>query len=248
MTIEEYLNSIGFTEETTAFMQFFLSAKLINAIDANPKFAFFSFLMKTALNGYGRSGIFIIDRVKFLAFCDSIGVNTLDDVNQFCEVTNGKVIIDILDPIIEVERNIKLNFGKIIDLIKAQCNVEPDCLWVLPGDIDYWAIAENDLGVILAKSPVDKFRYLVESHDCDDFSRELRAWISSKYLGDMAFGQVDTNNYKDGKVISAHAICIAVLEDESVVLIEPQTDRIYNPDEIVSGFGIDEEKIRQVQF
>ena len=248
MTIEEYLNSIDFTEDTNAFMQFYLSAKLINALDANPKFALFSFLMKTALNGYGRSGVFIIDRAELLEFCNSIGVHTLDDVSLFCDAANGKAVVNIIDPVIKIQRNRKLNYGEIIDLIKAQCNLEPNCLWVPPGEIDYWAIAENDLHKILSVSPIDKYYWILHRHECEAFSWELKAWISSRNYADMAFGLIDTNNYSNGKVVSAHAVCTAILEDDRVVHIEPQTDRIYNPDEIISGFGIEEEKIRQIQF
>lgn len=112
MTIEEYLNSIDFTEDTNAFMQFYLSAKLINALDANPKFALFSFLMKTALNGYGRSGVFIIDRAELLEFCYSIGIETLDGLNKFCDVANGETVVNIIDPVIRLKRKIRLNYSK----------------------------------------------------------------------------------------------------------------------------------------
>ena len=247
MTIEEYLNSIGFTEETNAFIQFYLSAKLINALDANPKFALFSFLMKTALNGYGRSGVFIIDRAELLEFCYSIGIETLDGLNKFCDVANGETVVNIIDPVIRLKRKIRLNYSKMLELIKDQCNLEPNCFFVTPGDIDYWALSYDDLNMILEKSPIDKYQYLTDRHDCEDFAWELKAWISSKYVGDTAFGLVETNNYIGGKVGFAHAFCVAILEDERVVLIEPQTDQIFNPKELLFKTN-DEEKIRLVQF
>lgn len=248
MLIKDYLEQY---KSYNPFKQIILSINLYKSINdmstIDPKWSFFVWLVKRSLNGDGRSTLFPIDPDELLLLCTDLGLDTIEALEEWVSAVNGKNIVDRIDPIINIKRYEKIAANDIKNLIINNCNMESDCVWNF-GDGQYSLIDSTGLTEILEKSPINKYRYIIDAHDCEDYQRELRAWISSKYLGDLSVGTIDVNLYdKNEKPVFAHALIIVVLEDMSIVIVEPQTDKVYGPD-YKFGFEQLNYKIRFVNF
>jgi hypothetical protein len=78
----------------------------------------------------------------------------------------------------------------------------------------------------LVSSYMEDYKYLAEITDCDDFTLFLHAWIrqqqyKEKWDKPLAFGEAWS---------AQHALNIAVLDTNEVVLVEPQNDYILSAD------------------
>lgn len=87
-------------------------------------------------------------------------------------------------------------------------------------DKSYKLVNTAALKVFLASNTVSDAKYTVDSFDCDDFSFALMGDIS-KWDSDLAFGIV---------WISGHALNWFVDEDRHVWFVEPQSDKIFEPE------------------
>ena len=89
-------------------------------------------------------------------------------------------------------------------------------------DKDYKKPSREFLWNELISSYIEDYEYLINTTDCDDFALFLHAWIRQQQYKEqwpqpLAFGEAWSNE---------HALNISVLDDDSVVLIEPQNDYI----------------------
>ena len=91
--------------------------------------------------------------------------------------------------------------------------------WIF--DRKYETISRLKLKQLLYENRIDKKKYVKDSFDCDDFALQLHAAIKRK--GNYAFGEVH-GTFRGNSTYHAVNICIC---KHCIVLIEPQTDKIW---------------------
>lgn len=111
--------------------------------------------------------------------------------------------------------------GKKVKEILKECNTGNK--WV--GDAIFKLIDTNNLIDFLSKNPVSKRKYLTDFHDCDDFCYELMGDVSTWYP-EGSFGMVWGNKAKNNE---AHAWNFFINENNEIMYVEPQTDKIFAP-------------------
>jgi len=212
-----------------------------------PSYKFFCWLVTRYTQG-----LMLPESIETL--CDSMGIDTTEKLDQWCNLVNGQSILDIIDPVFDFERNELHGMVEIEGLIKTLPNLEDDCL-IRFGDAEYYFYSEDELRFALRKCPIDRLKYISSSvnktgrHDCEDFDREAKAWFSSHGLGDFAFADAEVNFYLKGKYTFAHGINLVPLRDGRVVCIEPQKDvSFWLADKPEFGMGADEMKLRKIEF
>jgi hypothetical protein len=96
-------------------------------------------------------------------------------------------------------------------------------------DMDIWVDAEyevptcEDLERIITACPSDRYQYVKDSRDCDDFVRIFLGWLSQEGRGNLSIGWVrGWLQSPTDKVY--HAMCWA-LTQEALWLFEPQNNR-----------------------
>ena len=94
----------------------------------------------------------------------------------------------------------------------------PDKEYTLPSEYKIW----NEL----VSSYFEDYEYLNSIMDCDDYSLLLHAWIrqqqyKNKWEKPLAFGEVWSRT---------HALNFVILDDKTIKLVEPQNDKLLNPD------------------
>lgn len=109
------------------------------------------------------------------------------------------------------------------------------------GDATYYAPRRAELERLLEASLLDRRQWLEERHDCDDFAYVLKGEASSHAYESpevryglcvgIVWGHFD---WVDGY----HAINWALTSDAGLLLIEPQTDAIYEPHRCTGQVGL----------
>jgi len=84
----------------------------------------------------------------------------------------------------------------------------------------YWVCPREDIEEFLASDPTDREEYVVEAHDCDDYSFRLMGQFHSKPYSALAFGIAWSK---------VHAYNIFISKEGEVLLVEPQADQILTP-------------------
>lgn len=107
---------------------------------------------------------------------------------------------------------------RVIEILKPYT----DNIW--SSDSYYNTVNKKIIQDFLLKNPVNGRKYLVESHDCDDFSFELMGNVSD-WSSDILFGIVWGNNANG----DAHAWNFFIDDKEKLWFVEPQTDQIFEP-------------------
>ena len=89
-------------------------------------------------------------------------------------------------------------------------------------DSNYGYINKASLVAFLAKDKTDAANYIPEDYDCDDFSFRLMGQFHVQGSGfeDKAIGIIWLQQ-------PVHALNVCVTEERKVLLIEPQTDKVY---------------------
>lgn len=95
-------------------------------------------------------------------------------------------------------------------------------LWI--SDETFRLVKCDNLRAFLATDEVSNRPYVVEKHDCDDFSYELMGRVS-EWNSDNTFGLVWGINVNG----DAHAWNFFIDENMDVLFIEPQNDIIFAP-------------------
>lgn len=116
-------------------------------------------------------------------------------------------------------------------------------------DRNYVLPPKEDVLRILKESQIDKFVHTAGTigadsglFDCDDFSLLLQAFIIRKRYEDFQKGKIPKNQlfplafgqiwYQE--IMGSHAINICVTRDEGIVLIEPQTDKVWQAEQNIT--------------
>jgi hypothetical protein len=133
----------------------------------------------------------------------------------------------------EVKRVLKTGFKLILDRVyTAPSNEEMyatvnrfirhrNLLTELKEALDKENVTRDDLKEIIDKKfgIVEPFKYMRESHDCDNASFELTAWLSGK-------------NYPAGPVIiEGHSLIVFINEDFERVFLDQYTGRVVETNE-----------------
>lgn len=107
----------------------------------------------------------------------------------------------------------------------------PDCKNIWLSDNEYYYPVFDQVNVAIAADHTERLSFRNYLFDCDDYALQLSASIS-KYVGQYLtppapwpFGQITGRKFNGKK--DSHTCCICVLE-ERVLLIEPQTDFIWD--------------------
>ena len=93
-------------------------------------------------------------------------------------------------------------------------------------DNEYYLPTRNDLFAIIKANPSDRYKYIVEKRDCDDFTRIFLAWLSKKGHGNLAtYELICRMNYTSGKT-ETHSMCLALTKEKEIWIFEPQDDNL----------------------
>jgi hypothetical protein len=101
------------------------------------------------------------------------------------------------------------------------------CLYCFVADGNYYLPTLEEIKTLIKKSFIEKYKYKIETFDCDDFALILHAWIRQKQYRDKwenpwAFGEV-WGKFKKNEF---HAMNFVITRDKGFLLIEPQTDEV----------------------
>lgn len=103
--------------------------------------------------------------------------------------------------------------GELSDLLRARFpGVQTQIM-----DYTYRLAIKAEVEKFLAEDPINTERYVVDEHDCDDFSFELMGVFSRPGWSDITFGIVWTD---------IHALNCIVDENYNFWFVEPQSDRL----------------------
>jgi len=89
-------------------------------------------------------------------------------------------------------------------------------------DVDYKTTTKKEIMRFLKNDISDKYNYVSELYDCDDFSFKLMGQASNPSWGALPFGII----YIKGGGVS-HALNCFIDKDRELWLIEPQNDSIF---------------------
>ena len=91
-------------------------------------------------------------------------------------------------------------------------------------DKEYELLSHEDLLKVVKANPSNKYQYIPEKRDCDDFTRIFLGWMSRQGRGNIAiFGLRCVLNYTNGKT-EEHLMCLVLTKDKQVYIFEPQND------------------------
>jgi hypothetical protein len=109
------------------------------------------------------------------------------------------------------------------------------------GDVQYYLPTLNEVQQLLSESSLDRRRWLAERFDCDDFSYVLKGEFSIHAYdsGDISYGFSDGIIWGTFSWVQGfHAVNLVVTNDQTLRLIEPQTDTIYEADQCQGSVGL----------
>ena len=96
------------------------------------------------------------------------------------------------------------------------------------GDSKYKLITNNDMYNIIKLNRFNEMTYTPEYRDCDDYSYAMMGLVRS-VMGGVAFGIVWTDVMKpDGTLDYKHSLNFFFNDKKEFMLVEPQTNQIYN--------------------
>ncbi len=95
--------------------------------------------------------------------------------------------------------------------------VKPSATHIYLSDNLYWLCSEADIKTFLAMDATNKDQFVVDAHDCDDFSYRLMGQLSVPDWSGIAFGIAWTN---------LHALNCFISEAGKFYFIEPQNDHL----------------------
>jgi len=90
-------------------------------------------------------------------------------------------------------------------------------------DANYKTISKEEMMRFLKEDITDKYLYVSEYYDCDDFSFKLMGEVSNPDWGCLPFGIIWVKEPVD----TYHALNCFIDKNREMWIIEPQNDRIY---------------------
>jgi hypothetical protein len=132
----------------------------------------------------------------------------------------------------------KIYFFDLIDELKKHWGKLTEKNDIMVADKYYWAPSYDSLQDLVWRTYIDRYKYIKDAYDCDDFALSLHAFVVQTRYEEIykrkvpkeewypwAFGQIW--GYKFRGVKGMHAINICLTSDRGLVLIEPQEDKIW---------------------
>ena len=145
------------------------------------------------------------------------------------------LILDIIDPPLELEGTINVDYQTIVDFILKNTQQKNSFKIGEQKDIEYQIIYESDIHYIMKQCPVDFYTYQKEVLDCDDFALMTKAWFAQKGYGNLVIPYVTFDVYTDDKFQYAHAVNMIIYQDKmgiiDGVIWEPQNDKTWKLNE-----------------
>lgn len=94
-------------------------------------------------------------------------------------------------------------------------------------DIEYGLVSDADLMRLIETSPSDRYKYIPERRNCNDFARRLfQGWLAVKGYGNLAIGWLMADFTKDNGEKTGHMVCWALTKENNIWVFEPQSDAI----------------------
>jgi len=112
------------------------------------------------------------------------------------------------------DSNIEISNIELYGIIKARFPDMPD---IFLSDQNFLLCNDDDITSFLTQDVTNKYKYVTEAYDCDNFSYHLMGQFSIPGWARLAFGIIWTDK---------HALNCFVNEDKELYLVEPQTDEI----------------------
>lgn len=113
-------------------------------------------------------------------------------------------------------------------ILKKLFYLYPNAQTIL-SDKDYYLHKTDELVDIFKLNRFNEFPYLAERRDCDDFSWAF-VGLMKKLLPGFIIGKCHANFYKDdGSLDFKHDFAFFIDENENLMFVEPQTNKIFSP-------------------
>ncbi len=181
------------------------------------------------LTKYGQAEIHP-DRVVEL--CKNMGLFTWESLLKYIEAVNktdfnGSALFDFQNPKIDVSRfTQKTDQYEIYHILRMHGIVPPigNDAWPRHKDQEYYFIPDDMVQEILDKFDSDKYKYLLEKRDCDDFSRMVRGQMSRFGIGNALLGVVDAELLYQGQLKYGHSFLIMINESKQIWYADGQDD------------------------
>lgn len=186
------------------------------------------------------------DHIKKI--CYDFNLSTVEDVLAFIAANDNvnaeSLFLDISNTVPQLPPLREATFGSFIERLLAapNQNYHPDLFrgnaWI--SDNTYQMLTDEALDILCAACPANKFQWLAEKRDCDDFTRMVRGWLSSSAYGNVTVFDISLYGLDaDGSIVAAHSALLCITETK-VVIWEGQTgyhnyDRNYYPQAIGVG-------------
>jgi len=90
-------------------------------------------------------------------------------------------------------------------------------------DEEYDLPSRIDVVFFLRTDPINEMKFLERDFDCDDFALQLHAAVKREHH--WAFGEAFGDRIKGKNIL--HNLNVFIGDDETVCLVEPQTDEIW---------------------
>jgi hypothetical protein len=175
---------------------------------------------------------------NILALCQKLGIKTDTELYAWIEA-NDKIqtdnLLDCLDPSLELTTLKPIEHRELLHFIIQECPFEYNYQLSERFDMDYQIFHESEIQKILSTCPIDNFKYIAESRDCDDFAMMTRSWLAMKGYGNLSIPYVTINCYQNNKIEFAHGINLMIYYTDNspmnAVFLEPQKDKMWPVDE-----------------
>lgn len=224
MTIKEFLNQ--YYADKTQFLwqvdQMLFNTKLLKEFglwgDADEVLEFINLILR-----HYNDASMHPDRVVEL--CSAIGFDTTEQITDFMALykTSSLNLIGLFNYLFpKLNRDYFTSTISYNEVYQFLDNTIPEAIVTLPGPIGhtqdniiitdsvYKLIPYDKFEYVLHKCPSERFRYISEERDCDDFTRIMKSWLSEQRLGNLSLGGVHANLFKDNTFKYAHSFLIAL--------------------------------------
>ena len=180
--------------------------------------------------------------------CKIIGIVTWDQLLKYIEAVNGTTfngaaLYDHLNPTIDISRfTKKTDQYEVYHILRMHGIVPPigNDAWPRHKDQGYYLIPDDMVQEILDKFDSDKYKYLLEKRDCDDFSRMVRGQMSRFGIGNALLGVVDAELLYQGQLKYGHSFLIMINESKEIWYADGQDDNyLWRPGEKPPYAGVD---------
>jgi hypothetical protein len=165
---------------------------------------------------------------RLVSICDSLNIKTIPALQDFMTYCNSSPIDLVglfhwLFP--KLTRRYFSTEMTYYDVDSFINTMIPGIIEKLPGpightvdnkiitDMTYKLIPVDKFQYVIERCPSDRFKYIKDARDCDDFTRIVKGWLSEQGLGNLALGGVHANLYLKDKFIGAHSFLIGIIEN-----------------------------------